>query len=156
MPENKEKEVPLLVLSLQHIAQREACFQPDRTGSRVPRASPLGPGNQRDPHPESRYNSDMSPDAQRLLDEARQLPPAERNWLIDSLIGEEGATSDEAFAEWQKEAGEPEPGYDEWFRKGVQEALTDTSPGVPHEQVEREIGNFLRRAREAKRLKESA
>jgi hypothetical protein len=98
----------------------------------------------------------MSPNAQRLLDEARKLPSAERDWLIDNLIGEQDAMPDEAFAAWQKEAGEPEPGYEEWFRKGVEEALTDTSPGVPHEQVEREIGSILRRAREAKRLKESA
>jgi len=66
------------------------------------------------------------------------------------------AVSDEAFAAWQKEAGEPEPGYDEWFRKGVEEALADESPGLPHEQVEQEIGNILRRAREAKKPKESA
>ena len=98
----------------------------------------------------------MGPDAQRLLDEIRQLPPAEREWLIESLIGEEGAMSDEAFAAWQKEAGEPEPGYDEWFHKGVEEALADTPPDTPHEQVERESGNTLRRAREAKRPKESA
>jgi len=51
------------------------------------------------------------------------------------------------------EVGEPEPGYDEWFRKGVEEALADTSPGIPHEEVEKEIGNILRAAREAKRLK---
>ncbi|MGD0481989.1 MAG: hypothetical protein ABSA42_17600 [Terracidiphilus sp.] len=98
----------------------------------------------------------MSPNAQRLLDEARQLPSAERDWLIENLIGEEGAMSDEAFAAWQKEAGEPEPGFEEWFRKGVEVALADTSPDIPHEQVEREIGNILRGAREAKRLKESA
>jgi hypothetical protein len=64
--------------------------------------------------------------------------------------------SDEAFAARQKEAGEPEPGYDEWFRKSVEEALADESPGLPHEQVEQEIGNILRRAREAKKPKESA
>jgi len=34
------------------------------------------------------------------------------DWLIENLLGEEGLTSDEAFAAWQKEAGEPEPGYD--------------------------------------------
>ena len=95
----------------------------------------------------------MSPNAQKLLEEARQLPPAERDWFIENLLGEESAMSDEAFAAWQMEVGEPEPGYDEWFRKGVEEALADTSPGIPHEEVEKEIGNILRAAREAKRLK---
>ena len=33
-------------------------------------------------------------------------------------LGEEGAMSDEAFAAGQKEVGEPESGYDEWFRPG--------------------------------------
>jgi len=94
--------------------------------------------------------------AAQLLEEIRQLPATERDWLIDNLIGEESAMSDEAFAAWQKEVGEPESGYDEWFRQGVEKALADTSPDIPHEQVEQEIGNILRGAREAKRLKETA
>lgn len=92
----------------------------------------------------------MSPDAQRLLDEARQLPPNERDWLVENLLGEEGAMSDEAFAAWQKEAGEPEPGYDEWFRAGVEEALADTSPDTPHEEAMKEFHSAIRRARKLK------
>jgi len=42
----------------------------------------------------------MSPNAQKLLEEARQLPPAERDWFIENLLGEESAMSDEAFAAW--------------------------------------------------------
>jgi hypothetical protein len=98
----------------------------------------------------------MSPNAQKILDQARQLPPAERDWLIENLIGEEGVMSDEAFAKWQKEVGDPEPGYDEWFRAGVEEALADESGDIPHEQVMEEIGEILRSAREKQRLKESA
>lgn len=64
--------------------------------------------------------------------------------------------SDEAFAAWQKEVGEPEPGYEEWFRAGVEEALADDSPGTPHEEVMQDIAKILRSAREAHRLKESA
>ena len=30
-------------------------------------------------------------------------------------------------------------GYDAWFRAKVQEALEDTRPGVPHEEVEAEF-----------------
>jgi hypothetical protein len=98
----------------------------------------------------------ISPDAQRILDEARRLPPAERDWLIENLIGEGGAISDEAFAKWQKEVGEPEPGYEEWFRAGGEEALADESGDIPHEQDMEEIDKILQSARDAKRLKESA
>jgi hypothetical protein len=94
--------------------------------------------------------------AAEIVEEIRQLPPAEREWVIENLLGEEGAMSDEAFAAWQKEVGEPEPGYEEWFRAGVEEALADTSPDTPHEEVVKEIGGILRAAREAKRLKASA
>jgi hypothetical protein len=95
----------------------------------------------------------MSPDAQRLLDEARQLPPEEREWLAESLLIQ---TNEEAFSALEKEYGEPEPGYDEWFRAGVEEALADKSPGVPHEQVMQEVENILSSAREKQRLKEGA
>jgi len=93
----------------------------------------------------------MSPNAQRLLDEARQLPSNERDWLIENLIGEEGAMSDAAFAAWQKEAGEPDPGYEEWFRKGVEEALEDTSEGVPHEEAMKHFHDAIQKARKLKR-----
>jgi hypothetical protein len=66
-------------------------------------------------------------------------------------VGAEGR-----FAAWQKEVGEPEPGYDEWFRAGVEEALADRSADIPHEAVVEEIGNILRAAREAQKLNASA
>ncbi|MGB6728660.1 MAG: hypothetical protein WBE74_22400 [Terracidiphilus sp.] len=84
------------------------------------------------------------------------MPTAEQVWLIDNLMGERGAMSDEAFADWQKEVGEPEPGYDEWFRKGVEEALADDSPGTPHQEVMQDIARILRASRKAQRLKQSA
>lgn len=93
----------------------------------------------------------MSPKAQRLLDEARQLPPDERDWLIESLIGKEGAMSNEAFAAWQKQVGDSEPGYDQWFRKGVEEALADNSEDIPHEQAMDHFHKAIRRARKLKR-----
>jgi len=94
--------------------------------------------------------------AAQLLEEIRQLPPAQRDWVIENLLAENGPMSDDVFAAWQKEVGEPEPGYEEWFRAGVEEALADKSPGIPHELVVKEIAGVLRSAREAKRLKESA
>lgn len=94
--------------------------------------------------------------AAELLEEARHLPPAERDWLVENLLGESLPMTDEEFAAWQEEVGEPEPGYDEWFRAGVEEALADTSPGTPHEEVMRDIATILRSARGAQRPKESA
>jgi hypothetical protein len=98
----------------------------------------------------------MSRTAAEILEEARQLPPGELDWLLQNLLPEGVAMSDEEFAAWQKEAGEPEPGYEEWFRAGVEEALADESGDVPHEEVVEEIGGILRAARDAKRLKASA
>ena len=105
----------------------------------------------------SRYNLPMSRTAAQLLEEARQLPPGDLDWLVQNLLSDEdGTTEEERFAAWQKEVGEPEPGYEEWFRAGVEEALADTSPDVPHEVVVKEIAALLRTARESQRLKASA
>jgi hypothetical protein len=94
----------------------------------------------------------MGPNAQRLLDEIRQLPTTERDWLIENLIGEEGAVSDEAFAAWQEETGEPEPGYEEWFRAGVEGALADDdSEDIPHEEAMRQFHDAIVRAGKLKR-----
>ena len=98
----------------------------------------------------------MTRTAAQILEEARKLPAAERGWLIENLLAEEGTMSDAAFAAWQKEMGEPEPGYDAWFRKGVEEAVADTSPGTPHEEVMQDLRKILRSTREAQKLKESA
>ena len=94
----------------------------------------------------------MSSDAQRILDEARQLPRGERDWLAEQLLSE---LNEEAFSALAAEYGKPEPGYDEWFRAHIEEALADTSPGIPHEQVMREMEQMICHARE-KRLKETA
>jgi hypothetical protein len=91
--------------------------------------------------------------AQEILEDARQLSPEEREWLLESLLTK---SNEEAFANLEKEYGAPEPGYEEWFRAGVEEALADESGDIPHEQVMEEIGEILRSAREKQRLKESA
>lgn len=95
----------------------------------------------------------MSPDAQRILDEARQLPPDQREWLAERLLAE---SNEESYSALEAEYGEPEPGYDEWFRAGVEQAIADKSPGIPHEQVMQEIAEILTSARKKQRLKESA
>ncbi|MGB8031953.1 MAG: hypothetical protein WCF30_20050 [Terracidiphilus sp.] len=89
--------------------------------------------------------------AAKLLEEARQLPHTEREWLLNKLLGELGVASDTALARWQKDAGDPEPGYDEWFRAGVEEALADTSPGVPHEEAMKGLRGAIDRTRKLKR-----
>jgi len=89
----------------------------------------------------------MSPDAQKILDEARQLPPDERDWLTEQLLFQ---GNEDAFAAQAAEYGPPEPGYDEWFRAGVEEALADTSPDIPHEQVMAEMEQMIRQAKENK------
>jgi hypothetical protein len=63
---------------------------------------------------------------------------------------------EDEFTAWQKEVGEPEPGYDEWFRAGVEEALADTSPGIPHEEVVKEMAEVLRIARNNRKLQANA
>ena len=99
----------------------------------------------------------MSPTAAKLLEEARQLPPGDFDWLVQNLLSEgDGGSEEERFAAWQKEVGEPEPGYDEWFRAGVEEALADTSGDTPHEEVVKEIANLFREVRETQKLKASA
>jgi hypothetical protein len=93
-----------------------------------------------------RYNLSMSHSAAEILEEARQLPPGDLDWLVQNLLHEgDDAVEEERFASWQKEVGEPEPGYDEWFRAGVEEALADTSPDVPHEVVVRRFHAAIRR-----------
>lgn len=50
------------------------------------------------------YNSVMSPNAQRLLDEARQLSPEERDWLAECLlIKDENVSAEEVDAAWGEE-----------------------------------------------------
>lgn len=86
-----------------------------------------------------------SPNAQRILDEARQFPPDERDWLAEQLLIQQ---NEDAFAAQAAEYGEPEPGYDEWFRAGVEEAMADKSPDIPHKQVISEMRQWIRQAKE--------
>ena len=99
----------------------------------------------------SRYNLPMSRTAAKLLEEARQLPAEELDWLIQNLLHEgDGASEEEAYAAWQKEVGKPELGYEDWFRAGVEEALADKSPDIPHEVAMKQFHHAIRRARKLK------
>jgi hypothetical protein len=96
----------------------------------------------------SRYNLPMPCSAAEILEEARKLSAAERDWLIGVLLRQEEGTAEELFAAWQKEVGESEPGYEEWFRAGVEEALADDSTGTPHEQIKGDIEQVIRRVKQ--------
>ena len=76
----------------------------------LPRVSVLRPGRpihsarRIAPKLKSRYNPPMSPDAERLLEQARLLPPDQRAWLVESLLNEdESASPAEIEAAWGDE-----------------------------------------------------
>jgi hypothetical protein len=96
----------------------------------------------------------MSRSAENILEDARQLPPGELDWLVQNLLQEgDGEAHENIYAVWRKETGEPESGYEEWFRAGVEETLADQSPDVPHEEA---MKHFYRAIREARELKATA
>jgi hypothetical protein len=90
----------------------------------------------------------MSPDAQGLLDQARQLSPDERDWLAEQLLV---GANEEAFSALEKELGKPEPGYEGWFRAGIEEALAEDPAGdVPHEEAMRQLHEAILKAKKLK------
>jgi hypothetical protein len=95
----------------------------------------------------SRYNLPMSRSLEEVRQLALELPPEQRLSLALELS--DGLPPHPGL-------GEHEPGYEEWFRAGVEEALADTSKAIPHKDVVEDIANVLRAAREAQRLKPSS
>lgn len=93
------------------------------------------------------YNLRMSRTAAEILAEARHLPAEERLTLAFELAEDISV---------HPGLGEPEPGYEEWFRAGVEEVLADRARGIPHTEVVEDIAQVLRAARQGKRLKASA
>jgi hypothetical protein len=83
--------------------------------------------------------------AQQILDDALQLVPDERDWLAEQLLI---GVNEEAFSALKKEYGEPEPGYEEWFRTGVEEALADNSEGIPYEEAVERLDRLIGRNRQ--------
>lgn len=100
--------------------------------------------------PTSRYNLPMARTAQQILDDALQLDPDERDWLAEQLLI---GLNEKAFSALKSEYGEPERGYEEWFRSGVEEALADNSEGVPHEDAMKKLHHAIQSKR---KLKQSA
>jgi hypothetical protein len=95
-----------------------------------------------------RYNLPMPRSYEEVRQIAYELPEDQRILLANALWDSVETAEDEAA--WQKNVGEPEPGYEEWFRAGVEEALADTSEDVPHEVAMKELHEAIRRARRLK------
>jgi hypothetical protein len=86
--------------------------------------------------------------AQQILDDALKLPAKEKKWLTEQLFA---LQNERAFAAIEKEYGKPEPGYEEWFRAEVEEALADKSPGIPHQEAMKRFHNAIQKARKLKK-----
>jgi putative addiction module component (TIGR02574 family) len=66
----------------------------------------------------------MSPNAQRLLDEARQLPPDERDWLAECLlIKDENVSAVEVESAWSDE-----------IKRRLDEIDSGAVKMIPHEE----------------------
>ena len=66
----------------------------------------------------------MSPNAQRLLDQVRQLPPEEREWLVESVLIEDEGLS----------AAEVESAWDEEIKRRLDEIDSGAVKMIPHEE----------------------
>jgi hypothetical protein len=78
----------------------------------------------------------MSCTAAQLLEEIRQLPPDQRQWLVESLLADADQREQaEAFAAMDLALGAPESVEDRAFHAKVEEAMNDTSGDVPHAEA---------------------
>jgi putative addiction module component (TIGR02574 family) len=75
----------------------------------------------------------MSPNAQRLLDEARQLPPAEREWLAECLLIRDQSAS----------PAEIESAWDDEIKRRLHEIDSGTVQMIPGEEVMERMLNRL-------------
>ncbi|MFZ0337550.1 MAG: addiction module protein [Terracidiphilus sp.] len=80
----------------------------------------------------------MSPNAQRLLDEARQLPPDEREWLAEFLLIENESVS----------AAEVESAWDAEIKRRLDEIDSGAVEMIPGEEVLSRMDARLKARRE--------
>jgi hypothetical protein len=96
----------------------------------------------------------MSRSAANILEDARQLPPDDLAWVVQNLLQEEvGEARENIHAVWRKDLGEPKSGYEDWFRAGLVEALTDESQDIPYDEA---MKHFHHAISEARKLKAAA
>ncbi len=81
----------------------------------------------------SRYNLPMSRSAQEILEEARQLPPAEVDWLIESLLIKESNQPD----------AEIEAAWDGEIKRRLDEIDSGAVEMIPADQVHAEMISAL-------------
>jgi putative addiction module component (TIGR02574 family) len=102
----------------------------------------LRPGRHPDPLPESRYNLPMSPNAQRLLEEARKLPPDEREWLAEFLLIDESVSAADVESAWDAE-----------IKRRLDEIDSGAVKMIPGDEVMAEMLNRLSPAARARMKK---
>ncbi len=84
----------------------------------------------------SRYNLPMSRTAQEILEEARQLPPDQVDWLIESLLIRESN-------EPEAEEAEIEAAWDGEIKRRLDEIDSGAVEMIPAEQVHAEMISAL-------------
>jgi putative addiction module component (TIGR02574 family) len=77
----------------------------------------------------SRYNLGMSPSAQKILEEALQLPPNELDWLVESLL----------FKEKSEPEAEVEAAWDAEIKRRLDQIDSGAVEMIPAEQVHAEM-----------------
>jgi Putative addiction module component len=82
----------------------------------------------------------MSPDAQKILDEARQLPPDEREWLAECLLIE-----DESLA-----AAEVESAWDDEIKRRLDQIDSGGVKMISHEEFIADLDAHLSSKRKAR------
>ena len=76
-----------------------------------------------------RYNLPMSPSAQKILEEALQLPPDELDWLVESLL----------IKEKSEPEAEIEAAWDSEIKRRLDEIDSGAVEMIPEEQVRAEM-----------------
>lgn len=76
-----------------------------------------------------------------LLKTAERTEEFERNIALDKYAHLDSSIDNPDYV---PDPDEP-PGYDAWYRAKMQEAFDDPRPSIPHEQVMREMQEFLDR-----------
>jgi putative addiction module component (TIGR02574 family) len=81
----------------------------------------------------------MSPNAQRLLDEARQLPPHEREWLAEFLLIDDESVS----------SAELESAWDDEIKRRLDEIDSGAVKMIPHEEFLADLDAHIASKRQA-------
>ena len=81
----------------------------------------------------------MSPDAQRLLEEARKLPPDQRAWVAESLMSDDESLS----------AAEVEAAWGDEIKRRLDEIDSGAVKMIPHEEFMAHLDTHIASKRQA-------